>query len=199
MFDICGRRFSVKTVAMLAKQMVWEGNGLFLTATQNGLYYSLYSLTGCRRFMKRIWFTETLSPTIFWLASREPRWPTRYLSLTLVWPSFTAIQRRSSIFHTVNGKVCRELHDIWVSTRILAEVDSAWKYPFKAIYQRCVLFFRAITSWWPWSAWPCVYVLFARLTSVARLEGGYEQAKVREDWWKEANHSYKGPLREFPW
>lgn len=57
---------------------------------------------------------------------------------------------------------------------------------------------RAITARRSRGAWSCVFLLFERWSTVAGIKGGYQQAKVRKDWGKEADHAYPRACRWLP-
>lgn len=59
LFDMCGRKFTLKTVCMAAKQMVRIGRRPYHTRTILIVISQQPRSLGCKRFMKRTSFTET--------------------------------------------------------------------------------------------------------------------------------------------
>lgn len=99
LFDFCGRRFTLKTVCMLAKQMVSiEYNPPPCFGLMRVPRYR-----ACEPFMTSISSTETSSRTTFSWADATRA--TSYSSWTLAWPSTIETPRRGSTFPTKNARV----------------------------------------------------------------------------------------------
>lgn len=100
LFDHCNRRFTSKTVVMVAKQMVYYAN-----KTHDGmdLAYFPCSYLECRPYMRRILYTGTSNQTI---SSSEGLAQSRRMSFMLLisaWRSSIETPRPDSIFHIASG------------------------------------------------------------------------------------------------
>lgn len=192
LFDMCSRRFSIKTVAMLAKQMVWvTRNTVFVfrywsdpwthvdltrpkcTRTQSDLSRhqtrqlfdrSSWNKT-CQHYLHdRLWYGQTVS------------WSKNQATYSLSWAK----------------------KFIWDCT--LHEYQHTSRSRYVCGHYICNLLFsnnkmnRTITTRWSRVPGSRVYVLFARCASMARSQSSYKQAKVREDWREKANDSHQGSM-----
>lgn len=101
LFDLCHRRFSIKTVVMTAKQMV-----RFVPAVLPHAMLTSFSYHAFRPSTRRTSSTVISSQTISSSADQAPKQPMSFTLSILAWPSNTATQRPSSTFHIGNARVC---------------------------------------------------------------------------------------------
>lgn len=109
LFDHCNRRFTIKTVVMVAKQMVIRPRN-FMSQLRAGTKLDSSS-PECKPFTRRISSTEISSPTTSSSVVLGPKPRMLFTSLTLVWPNSTETRRQNNIFRIESESPCPELPD----------------------------------------------------------------------------------------
>jgi hypothetical protein len=115
LFDMCGRKFSIKTVCMAARHMV---SSFFSWPTPPSLpppsadtwllhlrFLPYQRFLACRRYTRRTSSIEISSLTISLSDVLVPRPHRQSMSSTLAWPSSIGIPRQNSTFLTESARV----------------------------------------------------------------------------------------------
>lgn len=108
LFNKCNRRFSTKTVVMVAKQMVSQ----FATISNQYFMLIIRSSREFKQSTKRTSSTVTSSLTTSSLVLLDPKSPMSSMWWILAWASNIGIPKRSNISHIVSGNHFLALQDI---------------------------------------------------------------------------------------
>lgn len=125
MFDMCERKFSIKTVAILAIQMVLKSIQLQDLITPS-FFFSWYRSIWCNQFMRKGWFIETSNQIIFFWADQTQSMKTTSISLTLVWLNYTDALGQINIYLIERERIWQEQLVIWASIHISEEVKESY-------------------------------------------------------------------------
>ena len=168
LFDHCNRRFSAKTVVMVAKQMVWINGTAVLWSSWTYISAAFAGPNDTRK-----------EPDI-------PRYQARQLPYRKARVEISQCHPCGRLWH---GQAIQRSQD--EATYTLPGTKVLIRYRQIHEHQHA-LGSRAVTKGRSRSAWACFHVFSAGWPSMARPQGRNEQAEIRENRREEANHSHQG-------